>query len=121
MWLGKRQKKLEQHANLDGEELGPQLCQPFWVHSCDALHVLLSGVDKLVVHDVVRRVTQAIQGTGGVEKAGHACIAILVSVYFVLLAQKIAIPAFYSAESYVICISDLCHVILDPDQQTFKS
>lgn len=59
---------------LDREELGPKLCQPLRVHSCDALHVLLCSVHKLMVDDVVRSIAQAIQCACWMQEAWHACM-----------------------------------------------
>ena len=65
-------------THLDAEEHRTHLCQPFWVHSCHTLHVLLAGVHQLMVHNVVRGVAQAVQGAAGVQEAGHPASAVVV-------------------------------------------
>ncbi len=66
-------------AHLDGEEHGAELCQPLRLDGSHALHVLLAGEDELVVHDVVGRVPQAVQGGGGMEvtRDGGAAVDVL--------------------------------------------
>ena len=71
---GRPMIQCKRSKHLDGEELWPELSKPFGVHGSNALHVFLGCVDKLVVDNVVRGVTQAVQGAGGVQEARHACV-----------------------------------------------
>ena len=47
---------------LDAEEHWSELCQPFWVYTGDTLHVFLGCHYKLMVHNIVRSETEAIDG-----------------------------------------------------------
>ena len=59
-------------AFLDGEEHGTQLSQPLCIHSSHTLHVLASRHDELMVHHIIRRVTQSIQCRGRMQVTWHA-------------------------------------------------
>lgn len=67
-----------QMSYLNAEKHRAHLSEPLRVNSCDALHVLLASIHQFMVHNVVWGVTQAIQSTAGVQKAGHAAAAVVV-------------------------------------------
>ena len=58
---------------IDGEEHRTHLSKPLGIDRGDSAHVLLGGHHQLVVYDIVRGGTAAIESARRVEEAWHAC------------------------------------------------
>jgi len=63
----KKEREKERKENLDTEEHGTHISEPFRVDDGDTPHVFLGGEDQLVVHHIIRRKSQTIQCGGRMQ------------------------------------------------------
>jgi len=59
---------------LDREEHGAHGLEPVRIDGRDTLHVLLGGEHQLVIHHVIRRVSETVQSAGRMQVALHSTV-----------------------------------------------